>query len=121
MIPHITVNIDEVEEDAPHTYSNGKAVTATIMQQEEPHLGAGMGALPFIDCAIAGDDDAGLPDPSKFKEAALMFFNTVSMGVPTPPGRFSSQLDRFIDGSLEPMKKAAKVFPNYSAPMRPAG
>jgi hypothetical protein len=120
-IPHISLPLDEQEVDAPNTFSAGKAVTATLIQQELPNQGFGMGTLAFIDCTTSDNPDQGNPDPGRYKEAVLGLYRAVSMGAPTNVGHFASSLQKFIDKTAPTMKKAPVVFPEYTRPREAAG
>lgn len=120
-IPHITIHVEEMEENAPSTFSNGRAVTATLVQQEMPQQNLGMGCLPFIDCTSSDDESQGLPEPAKYKEAALKFFRNIRMGIPTSAANFLNTLDKVIEGTAAPQKKAPVVFPDFTAPVTSAG
>ena len=103
-----------MEENPPRMFSAGKAVTATIAQQELPNSGFGIGTLPFIDCTAADDETRGNPDPAKYKEVALKFLHNAVMGCPTTANNFSASLGRLADGVEPIMKKAPEVYPDFN-------
>ena len=115
-IPHITLALEEMEENAATTFSSGKAVTATLIQQEQPNMGLGMGTMAFIDCTTSDSVDQGLLDPAKYKEACLKFFRAVVMGAPTTAINFTTALAKFTDKTANTMRKAPVVYPDFKAP-----
>ena len=123
-IPHISLPLEEMDSEAATTFSAGKAVTATMIQQELPNQGLGMAILPFLDCTSSDSEDLGNPDPVKYKEAARAFLRDISMGHPTTAQSYDSALRKHADNSATAMKKAPSVFPEFTAPAlaeRPAG
>ena len=120
-VPHIAVPLIEMEDNAAKTFSSGKAVTATLIQQELPGSNLGMGLLPFIDCTLADSEESGCPDPHAYKEAALKFFRNVHMGFPTTAGKYEATLQKFKESTAPPMKKAPLVFPEYARPPQTTG
>ena len=111
-IPHISLPIEEMDEGSPHTFSAGKAVTATLIHQEPPNSGLGMGVLPFLETTSADTEDQGLPDPIKFKEASLKFFRSIHMGHPTTANSYDAAVQKFQNHSVS-NKKAPVIFPEF--------
>ena len=114
-IPHIVLSLEEAEENAANTFSSGRAVTATLIQQELPTAGLGMGTLAFIDCTSSDREDQGMPDPEKYKEACIKFYRSVHTGAPTTAANFTAAIGKFVDKTASTMKKAPMVYPDYRA------
>ena len=112
-IPYIPIHVEEAEDEAPNTFSTGKAVT--MMRQEEPGLGLGMGILPFLDIASSDNEDQGIPEPNKYKEASMKFLRKVAVGYPTTAHKFESMMQRYLGNTLPTMKKAPMIFPEFVA------